>query len=474
MTFSRLPKSIPARVHFSGIGGAGMSGLAQVLHDAGIKVSGSDRDLTAVVSNLRENGIPIRLEQNGLPEETNLLVHTAAMPQDHPELRDAKRQGIPMIKRAELLARLCETDISVAVAGTHGKTTICSILAWLLHRCLPDSGWFVGGQVPGLPSAKIGKGQLTICEADEFDRSFLRLKPTHLLLGKIDWDHVDCYPRPVDLHQAIDQLAENMRGNGPIFMQSDLLDNGPGQVKYWPADKILKQHALITVGFDQSADLQIHTNSNDPTRFRLVSQNQLKDTCEPLELKFNLPGAHNRLNAAIAVGWLMHGNPKTKISPEMIAKALFDFPGVERRFQTICQVKKRVLVDDYAHHPSEICAFINAAREYYKCKITVIHQPHTFSRLKAFAAETAQALMLADKVAVWPVFAAREEAIPGCDHKYLASLAEGDKITAVDDLNSLLNFLRDGLEENELIATVGAGDLYLYHNDLTELIKGNN
>ena len=453
---SQLEK-LPERIHFAGIGGAGMSGLALALHEAGLTISGSDRTETPVTRRLQDAGISLRIGQGSLPERVDLVVRTVAMPLSHPELLEAKKSGLPVMKRAELLAKLCDTPCSVAVAGTHGKTTITAMLAWLLENCVPGSGWYIGGMPPAQQPARLGEGRITACEADEYDRSFLHLAPSHLLLGKVDWDHVDTYPTRDAMLECFEQLVDNVRGNAPLILQ----DPEPGG---WIPQALLKcQRRGLLVGEADHCDVRITGIKGHCFRLQLPGHPEL--LCQT-----RMAGAHNRRNAATALAWLLAGEWGDRIDPKDACAAMASFPGIDRRCQIVSQHGDRMLVDDYAHHPSEITACIQALRELSDGTVIVIHQPHTFSRVQAFAKETGYALSAADRVILWPVFPAREDPLEGVSHRSILPHISGAKATAVDDLPELLHELQT-LPATALVATIGAGDLYLQHKALCTLLE---
>jgi UDP-N-acetylmuramate--alanine ligase len=455
MTSSPLPPGIPARVHFAGIGGAGMSALAIVLHEGGCRVSGSDRDRTPVTAELEALGLAIRYEQDRIPLEwqPDLVVRTAAMREDHPEIRSAREAGLPVIKRAELLGLFSACEHGLAVAGTHGKTTVTAMLAWILEQCGLRPGWFIGARLDSLPQGRLGAGRFRVLEADEFDRSFLTLHPAHLLVTHLDWDHVDIYPTPGDLYSAMDELESQVRG-GPVILQAA---GDPSELAWRP-----KRLKTLTVGEHPACD------------YRLVPKGEgwvLQWQGGSLDFQPPLPGRHNRLNAAQCLAWCLEHTQATGVTGARAAAALAGFHGLLRRFQRVWQGNGRTLVDDYAHHPSEIAAFIQAARELNPGRLTVIHQPHTFSRVRAFCRETAQALAAADRVITWPVFAAREKPQDGVDHRsFLPWLADHPDARALDTPAELLDLLRD-TRPGELVATVGAGDLYRLHPAMIAVLE---
>jgi UDP-N-acetylmuramate--alanine ligase len=460
---------LPLRIHFCGIGGAGMNGLARVLHQAGHLVTGSDRDRTPVVEELLAEGIPVRLDQAGLPEATDLVVRTAAMPLHHPELQAATGRGLPILRRAELLGRLCHTPVSVAVAGTHGKTTITAMIAQLMSHCAPDGGWFIGGTHASLPPARLGEGQVRVCEADEFDRSFLELHPTHLVLGAVDWDHADIYPTRSHMEAAFDQLAEQIRGDAPLIRQ---VGRGAlGGEAYVPACVRQGRRREITVGEDRQADLRVVPRAGGINAFDLLGRGDAGLGHLRLQADVGLPGAHNRVNAATALAWILAGEWGRTIEGGAAAAALAGFQGLARRFQLIAVSGSRRLYDDYAHHPSEIAAFLQGLREISKGPVTVIHQPHTFSRVRAFAQATGEALSQADRAILWPVFAAREVPEDGISHRSILPWLKAPRSLAVDSPEELVAELHGRLAPDEIVATVGAGDLYKYHDALRSVLE---
>ncbi|MCA9782977.1 MAG: UDP-N-acetylmuramate--L-alanine ligase [Candidatus Cloacimonetes bacterium] len=458
MSHNQLPPGIPARVHFSGIGGAGMSALAIVLAEAGCSVSGSDRDRTPVTQDLEARGIRITTDQTRVPLEWNpqLVVRTAAMRTDHPEILSALAAGLPVIKRAELLGLFSECAHSIAVAGTHGKTTVTAMLSWTLDACGLEPGWFIGARLDSLPQGRLGAGNYRVLEADEFDRSFLTLNPAHLLVTHLDWDHVDIYPRPADLYSAMDQLVAQVRLD-PVILQ----------VSGEPADLAWRPRNRRTVLVGEHADCDYRLQSGNGI-WSLVRQTAAGGS---LEFTPPLPGRHNRLNAAQCLAWIWEHESVLGIPVSRAAEALQGFHGLLRRFQTVWQGNGRLLLDDYAHHPSEIAAFIQAARELAPTRLTVIHQPHTYSRVRAFCRETAEALAGADRVITWPVFAAREAAVDGVTHRsflpWMESHPDARALDTPDELLQLLENTRPG----ELVATVGAGDLYRLHRAIISVLE---
>ncbi len=450
------PEQLPRHIHFCGIGGAGMSALALALHERGFRVTGSDREETAVTRELREKGIELALVQQAVPQSPppGLVIRTAAMPLDHPEIRDALSRGLPLLKRSELLGLLGRRPHSIAVAGTHGKTTVSAMLAHTLHAAGADPGWFVGAQLQGLPAGHLGGSDLLVLEADEYDRSFLTLHPGHLLVTRLDWDHVDIYPRPEDLYEAMQELADRLP-EGRILQQAHA---DPESLPWRPGA------GSACVGRAASCDW-ILAGDGEACRLRH------RDTPD-LDWAFRPPmaGEHNRLNAALCLAWCAERHEELGLDMAAVVRGLESFPGLRRRLQTLWSNGRRTLIDDYAHHPSELAALIDSVREMGYRRVTVIHQPHTFSRVEAFAEETARALSAADRVFTWPVFPARERPLPGVDHRsFLPWLGNHPCARAVDDWDGLSRALLP-LGESEVVVTAGAGDLYHIHQRLADLL----
>jgi UDP-N-acetylmuramate--alanine ligase len=404
-------------VHFIGIGGAGMSGLALVCARLGARVSGSDRADSSYVRRLRAAGIDARVGHDAanLPDGAEVVLSTA-IGEDNPELAAAREQGLTVIHRGELLAELCSEKRLIAVAGTHGKTTTAAMLVWALRALGADPAFFVGGEVPGLgdgaaaANAGWGEGELVVAEADESDGSFLELKPRIAVITNIEMDHHARWGSVSELRAAFDRFAAGAE----------------------------------VAEFDES-------------------------TPGPAELRLAVPGRHNRLNARAAlaaVGLAGHDVGEA-------AQALAGFPGVRRRLEHKGERDGTVVYDDYAHHPTEVRAALSALRELGDARLIAVFQPHLYSRTKAFAAEFGAALALADEAVVLDVYPAREEPVgelEGVDGLLVARAAAdrmgGRRVSWAPTLGQARELLERRLGPDRVLVTVGAGDVFTVGEDL--------
>jgi UDP-N-acetylmuramate--alanine ligase len=343
------------RVHFVGIGGAGMSGLALVCHGLGAEVSGSDRSDSSYMERLREAGLDpaVGHDAANLPDGAEVVVSTA-IGEDNPELAAARERGLTVLHRGELLAELCAEKRLIAVAGTHGKTTTTAMLVWALRALGADPAFFVGGEVPGLAegsaaaNAGWGAGEWVVAEADESDASFLRLKPEIAVITNIEMDHHARWGSVAELRAAFAAFADGAR-------LAEFDEDSPG----------------------------------------------------PAELTLAVPGHHNRLNARAALAAV----GLTGLDLGEAATALAGFPGVRRRLELKGEREGTAIYDDYAHHPTEVRAALSALRELGGGRLIAVFQPHLYSRTKAFAEEFGAALALADEAVVLDVYPAREEPV---------------------------------------------------------------
>src|SRR5947209_1067194 len=402
------------RVHFVGIGGIGMSGIAEVLLNLGFKISGSDLKMSAVTDRLASLGATIfedhRPENVGGAE---VVVASSAVPHNNPELAEARAQHIPVIQRAEMLAELMRLKYGIAVAGVHGKTTTTSMVAAVLAAGGLDPTVVVGGRVDAMGSnARLGKSQYLVAEADESDRSFLKLSPILSVVTNIDREHMDCY--------------RNMRDVKKTFL--DFMDRVPfyGMIVACNDDSMLRkllpevQRRTVTYGTKRGSDFLIKSeetkregaaDSRPYSRFHVTYQK--KDLGE---FTLHVPGAHNVLNAtaAIAVGLGLD------VPVDAIRSALDQFRGVDRRFQLKGRAAGVSVIDDYGHHPTEIKATLAAARQCGFGKVHVIFQPHRYTRTRDLMEEFTGAFNDADSLFVLNIYAASEKTIEGITGEILA------------------------------------------------------
>lgn len=443
------------RVHFVGIGGIGMSGIAEVLLNLGYKVSGSDLKSSSVTQRLATLGAIIM--EGHRPENiagAEVVVTSSAITPDNPEVAEAHTQHIPVIPRAEMLSELMRLKYGVAIAGMHGKTTTTSMVAAVLAAGGLDPTVVVGGRVDAMNSnARLGRSQYLVAEADESDRSFLKLSPILAVVTNIDKEHMDCY--------------RNLRDIKRTFL--DFMDRVPfyGMVVACNDDALLRpllrqvQRRVITYGTRRGSDFHIkpgqpELNSAD---HRLLSHFQVTYREKVLgEFTLQVPGAHNVLNAtaAIAVGVGLD------ISLDHIRTALDNFRGVDRRFQLKGTAAGVSVIDDYGHHPTEIRATLAAARQCGYRRIHVIFQPHRYTRTQALMEEFIRAFDDADTVIVLDIYAASEQPIPGITGEVLANRltsAGSRDVRYAASFAEAAQAISGVPEEGDMILTLGAGSI---------------
>jgi UDP-N-acetylmuramate--alanine ligase len=436
----------PAVLHFVGIGGVGMSGLARMLVRRGYIVTGSDIAHSPVVAALLQEGLPVSIghasENLG---EANLVITTAAAPPDNPELVAARELGIPIIKRAAVLGMLAANSTCIAVAGTHGKSTTSGMLAFSLDKAGLAPSFAIGAEIPQLgTNARSGDGQFFVAEADEYDRSFLWLKPDVAIITNIEHDHPEIFPTLEDVEEAFDQFVMGIKPGGTLVISAD----DPG------CRTLLRRHEslparVVTYGISDSADWQIE---------RVAGRDHFRQSGNGvLRTRLRMPGLHNRANAAaclaaaVAVG----------VDPIDLLPGLELFEGVGRRFELKDVVGEITIVEDYAHHPTEIRATIVAARERYPAaKIVVVFQPHTYSRTLALLTEFASALSLADQVVLAPIYAARESENLGMSSEAIAELINNVPVRVFDSLDEVAEEAAAAARPGDLILVAGAGDVW--------------
>lgn len=420
-----LPALHPGdRVHLVGVGGAGMSGLARALLLLGLKVSGSDRQASALLGRLAEEGIAVTIGQGPhlLPVDCRLVVHTPAVVAEHPELVAARARGIPITKRAPLLGALMDSRQGLAVAGTHGKTTTSAMLAWVLEVAGLQPSWFIGAEIPDLGgNAHLGRGPHLVLEADEYDRSFLNGHPQLAIITNLEHDHPDIYPTMNDLRAAFAAFAARVSPKGNILVCAS-------SAEAWDACRDAAAPRLAYHVDGDSAPppdcrprwtAHILAAERDGMRFRVEADGE---DCGVWQIA--LPGRHNVANAlaVIAAADLLG------VDRGHAAAALAGFRGAERRFQQRLHARGVHVIDDYAHHPTEIAATLAAARDRFPgLPLIAVVEPHTYSRVAALADDFRRVLELTDRTIVTPVYPAREAALPGIDAPWLvAGLARAE------------------------------------------------
>ncbi len=442
-------------IHFIGIGGIGMSGIAEVMHQLGYKVRGSDVAENYVVEKLRKKGIRVAIGHR--PEnlgDAAVVVCSTAIKPDNPEILAAIERRLPRVRRAEMLAELMRMQKTIAVAGTHGKTTTTSMIACLLDAGGIDPTVINGGIINRYGSnARLGKSDWMVVEADESDGSFLRLDGTIAVVTNIDPEHLEHYGDFERTKDAFIEFVENVPFYGLAVMCIDHpeVQNLIGRIR---------DRRIVTYGFSSLADIRADNveTADGGSRFDaiILERGDERRTIEGIRLP--MPGRHNVLNAlaAIAVGIELGLDDAT------IAQGFDKFDGVKRRFTRVGEIGGTVIIDDYAHHPVEIRAALAAARESARERVIAVMQPHRFTRLRDLWADFENAFNDADMVFVAPVYAAGEPPIEGVD---AAALVEGLRahghrmVKAVKNPKDLAESLRDIAADGDMILCLGAGDI---------------
>lgn len=448
-----------SKVHFVGIGGAGMSGIAEVLLDYDLEVSGCDLSPSEVTERLESLGVSVY--EGHSPEhlqDVDLVVISSAVARSNPEVEAAVKSNITVVRRAEMLGELMRLKYGVAVAGTHGKTTTTSLVGAVLTEAGLDPTVIVGGRlrVTGT-GARLGKSDYLVAEADEYDRSFLRLQPIIAVVTSIDNDHLDTYGDMETIKQAFHEFADKV----PFFGQVILcLDDAN-------VHELLTQLAgrrVLTYGLSPAANLRTTELESTPAGSRFTVQ--MTDAGDLGRIELPMHGAHNVRNAlaAIAVGLALG------IDFEDIARALESFSGVHRRFENKGQWCGATVVDDYAHHPTEVSATLEAAREAFpQARIVVVFQPHLFSRTRDLAEEFGRALLGADFALVTDVYPSREQPLPGVDGTLVVEAARRCGHRCVElcpDWHDAPAELESQVGQGDVLLTVGAGDIYQLSDQL--------
>lgn len=451
-----LSRRRPDHIHFIGIGGSGMSGLAEVLFNLGYSVTGSDIDESSITDRLKSLGIKIKKEHSPSNLDiVDMVVVSSAIEENNPELKQARKLLLPVLKRAELLSSLMNMKRAIAVSGTHGKTTTTSLLATIMTEAMLDPTFIVGGIVNSFATnAKLGRGDYLIAEADESDGSFLMLQPSMTILTNIDSDHLENFDYKIEnLELAFVNFVKKLPFNGLAIVCGD-----DTSIK-----KLIPSFSrqVVTYGFKKSNDYII----TEYVSKELKSEFFVKSVYgNDFRVKLNLPGKHNALNAlAASIAALEEG-----ISVINIQSALEKFSGIARRIQTLGEIQsdknKILLLDDYGHHPTELKMTLEAIRESFPGRsISMVFQPHRYSRTKLLYKEFIQVLQLPDELLLLQIYPAGEKEIKGITSKFLAEgikKAGYKKVRLAESELSVLSFIEEKLKEkNGIILFQGAGDI---------------
>ena len=451
--------------HFIGIGGIGMSGIAEFLHKFGCRVQGSDLSLSPQVEHLSGLGIRIYPEHDGKNlKGAEAVVFSSAVGFDNPEMAAAMRLGIPIIRRSDMLSELMRAKASVAVGGSHGKTTVASIIAHILETGGLDPTVILGGIVNNWGSnLKLGGGEWMVCEADESDGSFTKLPASAAVVTNIEAEHLSHYGNFANLEQAFYEFASNP----PFYGFSVLCTEDEATRRLL---KKLRGRTVITVGFKNATLTALAIKPRGfATDFTMRIAPPLAPRKTETKVKLPLSGRHNVLNALAAAAVAL----RLRMSPREIAKALGSFGGVERRFSKVAEVGGITIIDDYAHHPSEIRATLAAARRLGR-RVVAVMEPHRYSRLAALFAEFAAAFGDADAVIVTDVYPAGEKPLPGIHADALmAAIKQKSKISVwrLGGELALPHMIAELAGKGDVVVLMGAGGITRVAHELPSQLR---
>ena len=442
-------------VYFLGIGGIGMSALARYFLHEGRRVAGYDRVRSHLTDQIEAEGAVVHYEEDPalIPVDfrdpaTTIVVYTPAVPADHAELRWFRQNGFEIVKRSQMLGYLSQGKFVIAVAGTHGKTTTTTLVAWLNHRVTGGGSAFLGGISRNFSSNLVlGRGRRLAVEADEFDRSFLRLWPDVAVVSSADADHLDIYGTHEALREAFSQFVGQIREGGALVVKQgvDLKIGNPGIRVYRysydePCDFYARNVTLLEGGH---------------YRYDLVTPGGVIEGCT-----LGIPGWVNIENAVAAVAalWCASERDGEPLDAERLREALASFEGVKRRFEFYVNTPRQVYMDDYAHHPTELAATLATAKEMGYDRVIAVHQPFTFSRTKMLMDEFAKVLSAADQVVLLPIMGGREKDDGTVKSEDLAAKLPGSVV--VDGLEGAANWVKQNAKKGDLVVCMSCGDLY--------------
>ncbi len=444
-------ESLEGSVYFLGIGGIGMSALARYFNSKGVKVSGYDKTATTLTRQLEKEGMQIHYEDNVqlIDKEAKIVVYTPAIPASHAELNYYRDNHYSLLKRSDVLGLVTKRNFNICVAGTHGKTTTSAMVAHILR----DSGYgcnaFLGGIASNYNSNFWGSEKnVCVAEADEYDRSFLKLTPDVAVITSMDADHLDIYGTEENMQDAFVAFTKKIKAGGLLISKKGLIRAGD----------FVATNKMTYAANDTGADIyatQVTIKNGSYFFDVVISDRVIKD------VELNMGGQHNIENAIAAIAVAAYLN----IDELKIKKAVASFAGVKRRFEYIIKSEDVVMIDDYAHHPEELRALINGAKELFPTKkCTVVFQPHLFSRTKDLADGFAEVLSLSDETILLPIYPARELPVPGVSSQLILDKMAGSH-NSIKEKEVLLEWVKEN--KVELFITSGAGDI----DTLVEPIK---
>ncbi len=435
------------RVHMVGIAGAGMEGLARILSARGCRITGTDSTRSDATDALERDGFDVhighRAESVG---DVDLVVYSAAVPSSNEELEVARRRGIDVVGRAELLGEIARTSFTIAVAGTHGKTTTSAMLASVLDAAGLEPAVAIGGYVRGKVQGRWTDGGYFVVEADEFDRSFLKMYPNAAVVTSIDAEHLDCYGDEAGVQAGFLDFLRRL----PFYGQTLLAGESQGVREIMP--HLSRRYSTYGVEASNRFHPRNARSRAWGSEFELFDEDKLLGAVE-----LNVPGGHNLLNAVGAAGMTR----LLGVSMNHIVEGLSNFPGLDRRFECKGQVRDVLIVDDYAHHPAEVEAALATARSFGR-RVTAIFQPHLYSRTRDFFREFGAALTAADQVFITDIYPAREVPIAGIKSDMIVEEMRANGFAAVElerDSTRLVGRVVERCRGGDLVLTMGAGDI---------------
>ncbi len=451
------------KIHMVGIGGIGMSGIGEILLDQGFEVSGSDRQLSDITERLEKLGARIYKGHSAKNlDEADVVVYSSAVHMDNPELVAAAEKKIPVIRRAEMLAELMRMKYGIAIAGTHGKTTTTSMASLILMEGGLDPTVIVGGKLSSLggTNARLGHGDYIVVEADEFDRSFLQLTPVIAAITTLEREHLDIYTDLEDIKRAFVEFANKVPFYGFVILCLD----EPSIQEILP----LIRKKVVTYGLNAQSDLRAVNISFHESRSTFSLLHRGKNLGE---ITLNVPGLHNIKNSMAAIGIGL----ELGIDFQKIRKAVESFAGVYRRIEIKAETEGVMVVDDYAHHPTEVQATLSALKSGWpQRRVVAVFQPHLYSRTRDFHDEFGRSFLNADVLVVTEVYPAREEPIQGVTGELIVNDARAfghKEAHYVQDKQQLPEFLMKIRRPGDIVVTLGAGDISRYGEEFIGLLS---
>jgi UDP-N-acetylmuramate--alanine ligase len=453
-------------IHFIGIGGTGLSAIAKVLLEQGYQVSGSDLTVSALFEGVKAAGGKVfQGHQAENIQGADLVIRSSAIPDDNPEILAAKTAGIPVLKRSEFLGRLMDGKNVIAIAGSHGKTTTTSMVSWILTALDRDPSYIVGGVITNLgTNAKAGKGNDFVIEADEYDHMFLGLNPDLAVITNVEHDHPDIFPTERSFEEAFKGFVNKLGSKGTLVLCGE--DSGAMKL----TSELKEEQNLVIYGFEENGreyiarDIQAMPGSGSEFSLSIHDgQESMK-----INISLQLPGKHNVLNAVAAFAVVDQlGLDRTDIS-----RVLKDFKGSERRFESRGEFQGINLVDDYAHHPTEIKATLAAARLTYPGRrIVGVWQPHTYSRTQTLFLDFTDAFADADELIVLDVYAAREQKPVDFSITNLAAAIKSVKAKYIPGKNTVSEYLKGELQAGDVLLIFSAGDAIEINDELENYLS---